>query len=272
VTTFHKQSPADPDALLFEAAGLRWLAAAAPQGGVRVVRITHEGRGRLDLERITGAAPTAAAARAFGAALARTHAAVAPAFGAGPPGWVGPGRIGLAELPLLTSATGSAGGAGTVRRSWGEFYATDRLLPYVRSAVDRRALDVADAAVVERLADRVAGGHLDAAQPALVPGPVARIHGDLWSGNVLWDARAGAEAVLIDPAAHGGHAETDLAMLALFGQPRFAEIVAGYEEASPLASGWRERVGLHQLHPLLVHATAFGAGYGRRAAMAAARL
>jgi fructosamine-3-kinase len=104
-----------------------------------------------------------------------------------------------------------------------------------------------------------------------VRGAVARIHGDLWSGNVLWDARAGGEAVLIDPAAHGGHAETDLAMLALFRQRHLGEVVAGYEEVSPPADGWRERVGLHQLHPLLVHAVLFGSGYGRDAVRAAAR-
>jgi hypothetical protein len=42
-----------------------------------------------------------------------------------------------------------------------------------------------------------------------------RVHGDLWSGNVHID-QDGAPW-LVDPAAHGGHRETDLAMLALFG-------------------------------------------------------
>ena len=67
---------------------------------------------------------------------------------------------------------------------------------------------------------------------------------------------------LIDPAAHGGHRETDLAMLALFGAPELAEkMVAGYTETVPLADGWRDRVALHQLHPLLVHVCLFGGGY-----------
>lgn len=102
-------------------------------------------------------------------------------------------------------------------------------------------------------------------------GPVARVHGDLWSGNVLWDADDGGRAVLIDPAAHGGHAETDLAMLALWGQPCLDDVLVGYEEASPTAPGRAERVALHQVHPLLVHAVLYGGGYGRDAARAAAR-
>src|SRR5205085_668353 len=96
--------------------------------------------------------------------------------------------------------------------------------------------------------------------------PAARLHGDLWSGNVSWTTRG---AVLIDPAAHGGHRETDLAMLALFGHPGLDDVVAGYESVTPLAAGWRERLPLHQLHPLLVHAVLFGGGYGAQAEAAA---
>jgi len=90
--------------------------------------------------------------------------------------------------------------------------------------------------------------------------PPARIHGDLWNGNVLWTA---AGVVIIDPAAHGGHRETDLAMLALFGAPYLDDIVAGYERERPLRAGWRDRVPLHQLHPLAVHAAGHGPAYGR---------
>jgi fructosamine-3-kinase len=72
-------------------------------------------------------------------------------------------------------------------------------------------------------------------------------------------------ATLIDPAAHGGHRETDLALLALFGAPHLDEVVAGYQDVHRLADGWRERVQLHQLHCLLVHAILFGGGYADRA-------
>ena len=94
--------------------------------------------------------------------------------------------------------------------------------------------------------------------------PPARLHGDLWAGNVLSDA-------LIDPAAHGGHREADLAMLRLFGAPS-ERCFAAYAEVAPLADGHEERVGLWQLQPLLVHAILFGGGYGAAAARVAQRL
>jgi fructosamine-3-kinase len=84
---------------------------------------------------------------------------------------------------------------------------------------------------------------------------------------VLWP---GGRGWLIDPAAQGGHRETDLAMLALFGAPYLDRILGGYQEAAPLAPGWRQRVPLHQLHPLLVHVCLFGGPY-RESALAAAR-
>jgi fructosamine-3-kinase len=76
---------------------------------------------------------------------------------------------------------------------------------------------------------------------------------------------------LIDPAAYGGHRETDLAMLDLFGAPHLGRILAAYDEATPLAEGWRDRVALHQLYPLLAHAVMFGGGYGARADAVARR-
>ena len=118
-----------------------------------------------------------------------------------------------------------------------------------RDILERQAREGWGARVIERLASGVFDD--DA--------PPARIHGDLWSGNVLWSPDG---VVLIDPAAHGGHRITDLAMLALFGTPRLARIHAAYAEASDhLPDGWRDLIGLHQLHPLLVHADLFGGSY-----------
>ncbi|MGH3811115.1 MAG: fructosamine kinase family protein, partial [Pseudonocardiaceae bacterium] len=99
------------------------------------------------------------------------------------------------------------------------------------------------------------------------PEPPARLHGDLWAGNV--HAGADGRGWLLDPAAHGGHRETDLAMLALFGSPHLQRLLAGYQDIAPLAPGWQQRVPLHQLFPLLVHAVLFGGGYGASAAAAA---
>jgi fructosamine-3-kinase len=212
--------------------------------------VEHDGTS-LTLERIESSRPSEAAAREFGARLARTHAAGAPAFGAPPDGWAGPGYFGPLSQPLPMSFAH--------HRSWGGFYADDRLGPMLDRAGAQ--LTPQSARDVQTVMKRCRAGEYDDDD-----GP-ARIHGDLWSGNVLW---AGGGVVLIDPAAHGGHRETDLAMLALFGCPHLDAILSGYQDVHPLRPGWQHRVGLHQLYPLLAHVVLFGGSYTRQVAQVAA--
>lgn len=94
------------------------------------------------------------------------------------------------------------------------------------------------------------------------PEPPARLHGDLWWGNV---GSVGGVPAIFDPAVYGGHREIDLAMLDLFGGLP-DELIAAYQEIAPLSPGWRERIPLWQLYPLLAHAILFGGSYARRAA------
>jgi fructosamine-3-kinase len=185
-----------------------------------------------------------------------THRSGAAHHGCPPEGWSGDGWIATLALPHVVSPRFS---------SWAPMYAGLRLAPFLRPARDRAAVTADQAARLDRLVDRLATDPGDLAGP---DEPASRLHGDLWSGNVLWSPEG---AVLVDPAAHGGHRETDLAMLALFGLSHLDEVLAAYDEEFPLADGWRERVALHQVHPLLVHAALFGGGYGARAVRAAAR-
>jgi fructosamine-3-kinase len=235
---FAKSLAGAPDGFFAaEVAGLRWLASAGAVPVPEVIAVTDE---LLLLEWVSPGVPTPAAAEELGRGLAALHRAGAAGFGGPAPGYLG-------SLPL----------DNTPAAAWPEFYAERRVRPYLRAARDRGALSAPDAAAIERVLDR-----LD------VPAePPSRLHGDLWNGNVHW--AADGRAWLVDPAAHGGHRETDLAMLALFGAPQLDRILAAYDEAHPLATGWRARVGVHQLHPLLVHAVLFGGGYGARAGAAA---
>jgi len=242
VRTIVKERPDAPPAFFeAEAAGLRWLAEAERDGGARVVRVVGASPGRIELEEVAETRPDRSAARAFGAALAVTHSAGAAAFGDPPDGWDGPLFIGRRPLPVAHET------------SWGRFYARDRVRPYLDPAEAAGNLTVQQREVVEAAVARVEAGDFDDGEPP------ARLHGDLWTGNVLWSPGG---AVLIDPAAHGGHRETDLAMLALFGAPHLDDILAGYDAARPLSAGWRERVPLHQLHPFAVHAAGHGPSYG----------
>lgn len=237
-----------PDFFRHEAAGLRWLAAA--RGGPRIVEVIEVDDDEVVLERIPDGRPTPGAADRLGRALSAMHDAGAPGWGSPAECWTG--RCFIGDRPQECRPV----------QAWGEFYAEQRVRPFVRIAVDLGVLGGADLDVVECACDRVASGELD--DPAETP---SRLHGDLWTGNVLWapagDGAGGgaSEAVLIDPAAHGGHRETDLAMLALFGAPHLDRILAAYDEARPLTAGWRDRVPLHQLHPLATHSAGHGAGY-----------
>ncbi|SEG76185.1 Fructosamine-3-kinase [Actinacidiphila yanglinensis] len=235
-----------PGAIRAEAAGLRWLADA---GTVRVPEVRGDDASWLVIGLVPAGRARAEAAARFGSGLAALHAAGAPAFGAPPPGGPQDAYIGTAPM------------RNTIGPDWPRWYAEQRVLPYLRTAVDRGTLLPTESALVERVCERLPG----LAGPAEPP---ARLHGDLWSGNVLWGADG--EAWLIDPAAHGGHRETDLAMLRLFGCPHLERVLDAYQGAAPLAPGWERRVALHQLFPLLVHTVLFGRSYAEQA-LAAAR-
>lgn len=222
----HAHAPAGMFAA--EAHGLEWLRA----GPLRVPRVLEVGDDHLVLEWLDVAGRPDPSA--LGRGLAGLHRAGAPSFG------LDRGNF-LATLAQDNSP----------EPDWQTFYVERRLRPLCRRAqlgLDRE---------LDRL--RVRG---DVFGP---PEPPARLHGDLWSGNV---AACGGAPVIFDPAVYGGHREVDLAMLALFGGLPDA-LVAAYDEAYPLGDGWRERIALHQLYPLAAHACLFddtGGGYGSQVA------
>jgi fructosamine-3-kinase len=189
-----------------EAAGLAWL---AQPGALRVPGVIEQAGDYLVLEWVEPGRLSEAGAEELGRGLAATHMAGAPCFG--DPGFGE--RLGVeARIGSLRLPNDPAG-------DWRSFYGERRLLPLARIASDRGALTESGVAAVERVCAR-----LD--ELAGPPEPPARLHGDLWSGNVLWGDGRGW---VIDPAAHGGHRETDLAMLALFGCPQLDTVLAAYD-------------------------------------------
>jgi len=249
--SFVKHQPELPaDATLHEAAGLKWLGEAP--GGCPVVDVLEQGSHRLVLEFVESVAPSVSAARTFGANLARTHDAGAVSFGCWPPG-VQRGFIAGIELPSGEWST------------FGRYYANGRIRPLVAMARMHGALTPNQVDQIEQLCEVLAVDDPTVCGPAESP---SRIHGDLWNGNVMW---RGNDAVLIDPSAQGGHRETDLAMLALFGIAYLDDIIDAYQGVTELAIGWQERIGLHQIYPLLVHAVLFGDPYGAAATKAASQ-
>jgi len=220
-----------------EARGLDWLRAADAVRLPRVLAVsggTAEAPPFLALEWLEAARPRVGFEEALGRALARLHRHGAPTFGLDHQNFIGP--LPQDNRPCAT---------------WVEFFRERRLRPQLDRAAQGGRLPEG----LRRATDRLLSVLDDRLGPEEPP---ARLHGDLWVGNLHAD-ESGTPA-LVDPAAYGGHREVDLAMMRLFGgfAPR---VFAAYEEAFPLAPGHAERVELLQLYPLLVHLNLFGASY-----------
>lgn len=235
VVVKHQPSPA-AGMFAAEAHGLAWLAEA--RDGPRVPRVLAHSDADPAFIALEYIPPGAVRDdEAFGRTLAALHRSGAPAFG-------------LQRNNLLATIAQDNGPCD----DWPTFLATRRLIPLRERARARGALPGTVATELDWLIE-----HVD--ELTGPPEAPARLHGDLWSGNVL-TARDGS-AVLIDPAVFGGHREVDLAMMRLFGG--FGErVFDAYAEAFPLADGHEGRVALNQVIPLLVHVILFGAGYVSR--------
>ena len=229
-----------------EARGLEFLRVA---GALRVPQVLAfsaetEQPSFLVLEFLRGAAPRAGFDEQLGHGLAALHRFGAPSFGGSESNFVG-------RLPQ----------SNRVHATWADFYRSERLEAQLRAAIAARRAPVALSRDFERLFSRLPD-LLGAAEPP------ARLHGDLWAGNLHRDEQ-GAPC-LIDPAVYGGHREVDLAMMQLFGGFS-ARVFSAYAEAFPLSPGHRERVALYQLYPLLVHLNLFGGSYLRAVQSALAK-
>jgi fructosamine-3-kinase len=232
-----------------EADDLQWL---AEPGALRTPRVLEVSDDYLALGWIEPGRLDPRGAEELGRGLAATHAAGAVNFG--------DPRLGDSN-PDTPSRFGSLSLSNEPTADWPSFYAERRLRPLARLARDRRALSDEGVRAMERVCERIA----DLVGPAEPP---ARLHGDLWGGNVMADTKG--RPWLIDPSAYGGHREVDLAMLRLFGAPSERVFVA-YAEVAPLADGWEDRVALWQLLPLLVHAVLFDGSYPAAAERVARR-
>ncbi len=228
---FAKHNTAVPaDFFAAEAAGLQALTQA---GWLRVPDVLHYSAEIIVLELIDAVPANANYWRSLGAGLAALHSEPAPCFG-----FTADNYCGSTPQPNPQTDCGYT------------FFAEQRLGYQARLAYANGKLRKGDLRALEAILPRL---------PELIPSQSASlIHGDLWSGNVLSDENG--DPVLIDPAAHWGWAEADLAMTLLFGGFA-APFYAAYTDVRGFEPGWRERVPLYNLYHLLNHLNLFGAAY-----------
>jgi len=217
-----------------EAKGLTWLAEGGTLRVPRVIAHSEAAYPVLVMEYLEPGAPAADHDERLGRGLAALHRHGAERFGLGHHNFIG-------TLPQ----------DNTFHDEWVEFFRARRLEPQLRLAVDSGRASSGMRRGFERLfqsLDELVGPRE----------PPARLHGDLWGGNL--HTHATGEPCLIDPAAYAGHREIDLAMMRLFGGfgPRVFE---AYHATHPLAPGHEQRIELYQLYPLMVHVNLFGGGY-----------
>ena len=228
---FLKTNPRAPDDMFIrEAEGLE---AIAVRGGPKVPKPFRAGKNFLLLEDLSPGPRVQEYWPEFGRRLAVLHNHTNTRFG-----FPNDNYIGSTPQPNPWVEDGSV------------FFGEHRLVYQARLANKRGKLSGSEVSKVEGLAARLA---------ELVPyQPASLIHGDLWSGNVLTDVKGGP--AIIDPAAHYGWAEADLAMTDLFGSfPD--EFYRAYLEIRPLEKGYQERFALYNLYHLLNHLNLFGGSY-----------
>lgn len=234
-SVFVKTHPNPPERMYqAEAEGLRWLSEPAVIRVPEVLAYSDETPAFLALEFLAPAPRAPGFDEALGHALARLHASGAPSFGLDHDNFIG-------RLPQQNATA----------PDWPSFYWDRRLAPQAERAVDRGLLP-------KKTRRKLASLETVLTERVGPPEPPARLHGDLWGGNLHTDDAG--QPCLIDPAVYGGHREIDLAMMRLFGGfgPR---VFDAYHEAYPLAPDSRRRIPLYQLYPLLVHVNLFGGGY-----------
>ncbi len=242
-TVFVKTNPNPPRGMFqAEARGLEWLRAAGALRIPEVLAVPEADAAEqfLVLEHLAAGRRVPEFDQRCGEGLAALHRSLPSdaSFGLEHDNFIG-------RLGQRNQARGAAAS------DWAEFYVAQRLEPQLALAQQSGLAPTSLRQRLSKLFSRVA---------ALVgaPEPPARLHGDLWGGNLHTD-EAG-QPVLIDPAAYAGHREVDLAMMKLFGGFSPA-VFESYQAAYPLQPGHEQRVGLYQLYPLLVHLNLFGASY-----------
>ncbi len=193
----------------------------------------RENHAFLLMEFIFSTEPTAQCWESFGHRLAALHQHSSPTFGYSENNFIG--LLPQSNAPKLKFV---------------DFFVEERLRPMLRRAYNSHVLDTTELTRLEKLIPMI--------EKIFPQEPPALLHGDLWSGNFFADEFG--NPTVIDPAVHYGHREAEIAFMMLFGG--FHQYVFdAYNMVFPLERGWKSRIGIYNLYPLMVHLCLFGRQY-----------
>lgn len=141
--------------------------------------------------------------------------------------------------------------------SWIDFFVEHRLLYMANETFDAGKLPLSEMKRIEKFAGKLRKWLDEPEKPSL-------IHGDMWSGNVLY--KNNRIAGFVDPALYYADSEMEFTfstVYSTFGRPFFER----YSEIRPIRAGFFEaRRDIYNLFPLLIHALLFGHSYAARVA------
>lgn len=225
-----------PEALVYEARGLELLARTLKEADVsdlRVPQVKSVSEQELVIPRISAGQATESAMVTLGEGLARMHGVRQAHYG-----FESDNMIGLSpQKNRLTD-------------DWGDFFLKDRLGVQVGMIRNRQVRDEFEVVLEQRGAALAQFLNKHCEHPSL-------LHGDLWSGNVLFDNDG---PWLIDPAVYYGDREADIAMTELFGGFS-ATFYEAYDRFYPRTEAYATKRAIYNLYHTLNHYNLFGASY-----------
>ncbi len=219
-----------PNMLQLEAKGLKELRLTKTFNSPEVIAYGDYHQFQyLILEYIETETPSAKDWPVFGEQLAQLHQTTQTNFGYTTTNYIG-------ELPQPNDPEVTAA----------DFYIYQRLEPQLKLAQQKGySLTSVEAFLAE--------------VTSLIPNrPSSLVHGDLWSGNYLFNSKKGF--YLIDPAIAYSLAEFDLAMMQLFGGFP-SSVFEAYRNSVDASKLQLKHLDLFQLYYLLVHLNLFGQSY-----------
>ncbi|MDO6422649.1 fructosamine kinase family protein [Saccharophagus degradans] len=231
-------SQVNSNTLLVEASGLALLSKTLLDNSILgselcIPKVLAVNKNQLEIEYIQSLRPSDSHFKTLGVGLAKLHTIQQPHFGLEHDNY-----IGLNPQPNCIS------------HNWGQFFYQYRLQFQVSLIADSYVKQRFQTLLHTHQAKLIEFLNSSCSSPSLV-------HGDLWSGNVLFDKQ---RVWLIDPAVYYADSEVDIAMTEMFGGFD-AAFYQAYQTVRPFTAQYPIKKRIYNAYHYLNHYNLFGDNY-----------